>query len=149
MAYLMVPVSFDSLAIDGSAGISSEAFQVPYPQVLSKIFHMGGDVLLDLDFGYDADLLPAPFSVRLFFVAATATALHSLVDSLFAPPATGKVGGSGTFIAKLHGTSTNYWCTAQMQAPKKAISGRELGPNTVKLSGINVTFVPTNMFAAV
>jgi hypothetical protein len=147
---LFVPYSFDGLRIDGNAGIYSAAFSLPTPKVASKITQVSGGELLDLDFGYDADVVPAPFTVRFYFESTTPGGLYTLFNSLCATPDLGgKVGTTGYFICTIHGGSTQYRCTAQMQEPVGNLTGRNYGPSIDRWDGVNVKFVPTTVWTAV
>ena len=147
--YLAVPESFDGLSIDGSAGISAQSLRLPLPEVISKIMQVAGGMMLDLDYGYDADLLPSPFTVSFYFEGSTPAILRSRVESLLDAPGTGKLGSTGYFVVTLHGSSTEYRCTAQMQKPNFNISGNTFGPNTTRLAGILVPFKPVDLFTVV
>lgn len=150
MSVLMSPKSFDGVMLNGSAGISSSAFSVPYPTVDSKIRRAAGGWMIDLDYGDDAALLPAPFSVTLYFKATSAANLGYYVDLLLSPPSKGgKLGSSGYFQAVEHGSSTVWQCTAQLQAPGVRINGRGFGPGQTRLGGVNVTFIPTILFVEI
>lgn len=149
MTRLMVPKSFDSVAIDGSAGIFSAAFELPSPRVLSKIGQVAGGEIFDFDYGEDADLQPRPFTVRFFLEGTSAANLSSLFTSMFASPTLGgKVGTTATFVARQHGTANDYECEAQMQTPQISLGGNFFGPSATDLS-VTVEFVPTEFFTLV
>lgn len=150
MTLFMTPVSFNSIDIDGTllgggGRIYSSAFRLPAQRVQSKITQVAGDVLIDFDYGNRATRLPAPFAVSFLFEGQTAANLRFTIDLLLEQEA----GESGLFVAKLHGLSTEYSCTAQMQAPILTVTGRNLGPNTLKYATGPITFVPVDAFTVV
>lgn len=147
---ILLPVSFAGIKLDGTTGIYGLQFQIPHPRPLIKVMQVAGGRLVDFDYSQDAELQPQPFTISLLFDGTTNTGVSDLYDTLLAPPTDGKLGKTGTFVAKRHGNVAIYQCTARLAAVTHSLNEGDYYPTAGQVTDAVVTFVPsTNWVASV
>ena len=103
---------------------------------------MAGGRLFDFNYGERADIIPAPFTVRIFLSVVGATNLQAMYEELASPAVLqGIVGWVDTFTAK-DANGASWTCTAGCERVDKILSGDDAITGTTILDGIALSFVP-------
>jgi hypothetical protein len=138
---ILQPKSFAHIAFGTTDKVYAASMDISAVAQL-QIEQTAGGAFFNFDYGYDATLIPTPFSVRVIISQASLALLNSTYESL-ASPQNGIIGEYGTFTAEdLEGDT--WTCSAGCEAVTKVIDDNDniTDPATPILPDIEISFVP-------